>query len=363
MNSIINYFIHISLLIVNTNKTHMQRIIFITIFVSCLAMIAKGQVDPHFSQYQHTPLWINPAKAGQIDGDMRLITNYRNQWSSVTNPFTTVALSYDTRIPKYFGKSCSYFGAGLFLLNDQAGDANFRTSMAELALTYNQSLSRRGKPTYMTVGLMIGGGQRAFDPNQLYFDSQFNGDVFDTGLTSGENFSRTSLFYLDISAGLNFAISLGKQSGISVGLGMYHLNRPNISFMDDVNERLYPRVTFNAEGSIALGSGRDKKLFLQPTIVFMRQSRHSEFVGGLLVKYMPGDRFAISGGALFRSSDAIAPMFRLDFKPVALAFSYDVNTSNLSRASNYNGSMELSLIFTPNVFSSKRDCGAIFCPF
>jgi type IX secretion system PorP/SprF family membrane protein len=339
----------------------MQRIILITIFISCLAMVAKGQADPHFSQYQHTPLWINPAKAGQIDGDMRLIANYRNQWSSVTNPFSTVAISYDTRIPKYFGKSCSYFGAGLYLLNDQAGDANFRTSMAELALTYHQSLSKRGKPTYMSIGLMVGGGQKAFDPNSLYFDNQFNGDIFDTGLASGEDFSRTSLFYLDISAGLNFAIAIGKKSGISIGLGMYHLNRPNVSFMDDADERLYARTTFNIEGSFALG--RDKKLFLQPTIVFMRQARHSEFVGGLIVKYMPGDKFAISGGALFRSSDAIAPMFRLDFKPVALAFSYDVNTSNLSRASNYNGSMEVSLIFSPEIFGSKRDCGAIFCPF
>jgi type IX secretion system PorP/SprF family membrane protein len=324
-------------------------------------MVAKGQVDPHFSQYQHTPLWINPAKAGQIDGDMRLITNYRNQWSSITNPFATASVSYDTRIPKYFGRSCSYFGAGLYLLGDLAGDANFRTNMAELALSYHQSLSKRGKSNYMSIGLMIGGGQRAFDPSKLYFDNQFDGNTLVGGLPSGENFSRTSLLYLDISAGLNFAFAIGKKSGISIGLGMYHLNRPNISFMNDADERLYARTTLNFEGSFALG--RDEKLFLQPTIVFMKQANHSEFVGGLLVKYVTGDRFAISGGALFRSSDAIAPMFRLDFKPVALAFSYDVNTSSLSRASNYNGSMEVSVIFSPEVFGSKRDCGAIFCPF
>lgn len=324
-------------------------------------MVAKGQVDPHFSQYQHTPLWINPAKAGQIDGDMRLIANYRNQWNSITNPFVTSSISYDTRVPKYFGKSCSYFGVGLYMLGDLAGDANFRTMMGEVALSYHQSLSRRGKPTYMSVGLMIGGGQRTFDATKLYFDSQYDGNTLVGGLPSGENFSRTSLLYLDISAGLNFAIAIGKKSGLSIGLGMYHLNRPNISFMDDAEERLYARTTLNVEGSFALG--RDKKLFLQPTVVFMRQARHSEFVGGMIVKYMTSDRVAISGGALFRSSDAISPMFRLDFKPIALAFSYDVNTSNLSRASNYNGSMEVTIIVSPEVFGSKRDCGAIFCPF
>jgi len=256
----------------------MQRIIYLIAMVAFFATIAKGQLDPHFSQYQHTPLLINPAKAGQIDGDMRLIANYRNQWSSVTVPFSTVSASYDMRIPKYFGKSCSYFGAGIVLLNDQAGDANFRRTMAELALTYNQSLSKRGKPTYMTVGLMIGGQQHAFDPNQLYFDNQFNGDIFDTGLSSGEEFSRTSLLYLDISAGLNFAISLGDQSGVSIGLGMYHLNRPNVSFIEDGDARLYSRIVFNVDGSIALG--KDSKLAVLPTLVLMSQGPDRAFTAG-----------------------------------------------------------------------------------
>lgn len=355
----LSYFLYLANWILK--RLNMQRIIYAIAILVFSAITAKGQLDSHFSQYQHTPLLVNPAKAGQIDGDMRLIANYRNQWSSVTVPFSTVAASYDMRIPKYFGKSCSYFGAGIVLLNDQAGDANFRRTNANLALTYNQSLSKRGKPTYMSVGLMVGGGQHTFDPNKLFFDSQFNGDIFDTGLSSGEEFSRNSLLYLDISAGLNFAIALGDKSGVSVGLGMYHLNRPNVSFMEDGDAQLYSRVVFSVDGSIALGE--DSKLAVLPTLVFMGQGPDRSFTVGSLLKYTSNERVAISVGGVYRSGDAFIPMLRLDYKPVAIALSYDINVSNLSAASNSNGAMELSLIFTPNIFSDKRDCGAIFCPY
>ncbi len=162
----------------------MKRILYtiIAIFSGLACLHAQ---DPHFSQYQHTPLWVSPALTGQIAGDMRLTANYRNQWSSVTVPFQTVALSYDMRIPKYFGKSCSYFGGGLFLLNDQAGDSEFRTTIAQLALSYHQSMSNKGKPSYLSLGLMVGGGQMGFNPDKLYFDNQYNGEGFDTGLSSG----------------------------------------------------------------------------------------------------------------------------------------------------------------------------------
>ncbi len=338
-------------------RRYLITIIVVLVFIST----SQGQADPHFSQYYHTPLWLNPAKAGLVDGDMRVIANYRNQWSSVTVPFNTVSASYDTRIPKYFGKSCSYFGAGVFLLNDQAGDSNFRSTTGQLALSYHQSLSKRGKSTYMSLGLMIGAGQKAFDQNQLFFDNQYNGDVFDTGLSSGENFDRTSLLYLDISAGLNFSIALGDVSGVSFGLGMYHLNQPNVSFLGDEDETLYARFVFNADARIAIGN--EAKLTILPTVVYMGQGRHSEFTGGVIARYKTSERFAISGGALYRTSDALIPMFKLEFNPVALAFSYDVNISDLNVASNSNGSMEVSLILTPSVFNTRQQCGAVFCPF
>lgn len=43
-----------------------------------IALITYGQ-DPHFSQYDATPLIVNPANAG-LKHDLRAVVNYRNQW-------------------------------------------------------------------------------------------------------------------------------------------------------------------------------------------------------------------------------------------------------------------------------------------
>ncbi len=335
----------------------LRRITIVTSVLVLFLLSGKAQ-DPHFSQLHNTPLWVNPALAGQTDGDMRLIANYRNQWSTVTVPYQTAAGSFDTKIPKYF-KNCSYFGAGVFVLNDQAGDAAFRTSTAQLSLAYHQSLSAK-KPTFLSLGFMVGAGQMAFDQNELYFDNQFDGGGFNTGLASGENFSRTSLMYLDISAGLTVTSSLGEFSGFYLGVGMYHLNQPNVSFLGDDSETLYMRTNLHAGGTIGLGE--EGTIRVLPEFIMSFQGPSQEVLVGAMVQYAMSDLSLYLGG-MYRNKDAFIPMFRMDIKTVSLTFSYDVNTSELTRASAANGGMEISLKFTPKVFGARSECDEVKCPY
>ncbi len=174
-------------------------------------------------------------------------------------------------------------------------------------------------------------------------------------------FSRTSLFYLDISAGLNFSIALGKNSGVSFGVGAYHLNQPNVSFLGDDGEKLYSRWVVQGSGEI--GFGEDLPLSIIPSVVFMYQGPHNEITGSIMAKWKANEDFAISGGIGYRTSDAFIPMIRIDYKIASLAFSYDMNNSTLNTASNSNGGMELSLIFRPSIFNEKQACQTIFCPY
>ena len=68
----------------------MKRIILIVLLGT--VTLAKAQVDPHFSQYYMHPLWLNPALTGAINGDYRVGVINRNQWSSITNAFSTIGL-------------------------------------------------------------------------------------------------------------------------------------------------------------------------------------------------------------------------------------------------------------------------------
>ena len=70
----------------------MKKYLFvIAIFISSLTF---GQ-DVHFSQLQETPLWLNPANAGFMNGYFRAIANYRNQWATMGNAYQTMAVSVD----------------------------------------------------------------------------------------------------------------------------------------------------------------------------------------------------------------------------------------------------------------------------
>ena len=61
------------------------------ISISCLAQ------DIHFSQFDETQLQLNPADAG-VQHDVRVVTNYKNQWQTVGSPYKTFALAGDVRL-------------------------------------------------------------------------------------------------------------------------------------------------------------------------------------------------------------------------------------------------------------------------
>ena len=54
--------------------------------------------DPSFSQFFSSPLNINPALTGNINGDWRVISNFRDQWIGPASPYTTGTASYDRKI-------------------------------------------------------------------------------------------------------------------------------------------------------------------------------------------------------------------------------------------------------------------------
>src|SRR3954463_15702477 len=71
-----------------------SRLLTLLLFIAG-AQALRAQVDPHFSQYYVYPSWLNPALTGAFDGDYRISGIYRNQWSSITNAFSTIGLSAD----------------------------------------------------------------------------------------------------------------------------------------------------------------------------------------------------------------------------------------------------------------------------
>src|ERR1700748_3535699 len=66
--------------------------------VLCIPMRTYAQADIHFSQFYETSILRNPALTGVFNDDYKLGVYYRNQWSSITNPYNTVLVSAESHV-------------------------------------------------------------------------------------------------------------------------------------------------------------------------------------------------------------------------------------------------------------------------
>jgi type IX secretion system PorP/SprF family membrane protein len=319
--------------------------------------------DVHFSQFYNSPMTLNPALTGLISEDIRATANYRSQWGTVTAPYETMSASTDFSILKGTFYD-DYMGVGLLVMNDKAGDLNLRNTQVQLSLSYSKALNGDGNQ-YLTAGVQVGAVQNAFDVNKLLFDSQYDGTQLDPNINSGENIDRPNFTYMDVSAGLAWYYVPDEKTSFYIGVGMAHLNRPNISFYSNLNDRLYQKFTIHGGFEFALSSS----ISLVPQAIILSQGPYLETNVGSLVKFSVHPDYgtdygqtAFYIGSMYRFGDAVIPMVRFDYNQVSVTASYDVNVSELDNASRGNGGFEIALVYKQYLFSSPGQRGPVGCP-
>lgn len=340
--------------------------------VGLISFSANAQLDLHFSQFYQSPTNLNPALTGVMNCNIRLTANYRNQWSSVTgfeNSFNTYSASYDQRIP--VGRF-DYFGVGLTLVGDVAGTSEFTTNTAKVSGSYSKRMGGyRDESHYLVVGVDAGVSQRSIDFLALRWGTQHDLEGgFDPTLDSqeGGNFDRDNFAFADLSAGLLWFSVLDENNSFFIGGAYSHLNRANISFNGEGDETLFTKVTLHAGGEFSAAGSR---VALVPNIVTFFQGPSWQVVPGAAVRFRLGNsrRYyqAFQIGAWARVThqldddthlDALILTTRFEYEDFGIGFSYDLNTSSLNEASNFNGAFEFSVNY--------RICGPekrnVYCP-
>ena len=328
------------------------------VLLSCclLLTLSRGLAqDVHFGQFFNAPLVIDPANAGDIDGDQRAALIHREQWRSMGAPFRTDAFSYD--LPLLRGKlgGGRYLGAGMNVFSDRAGAARFGDTQANISLAY---AIRSGDASSLVFGVQGGYGQRSASFDGLRWDSQYNGAGYDPDLPTNEAIPNASARFVDLGAG---AMSKGEfKNGMrwKGGLAVFHLNSPSVSLFGSAEDRLLRRYVAHGELWI-----EGKRWVWLPKFFVARQGAGQEInVGGLLHRRVGVDsRYttdknssAFFVGAFYRVGDAIVPTIQFEWqRRLVGAISYDLNISRLRAQTAYRGGMEVSLQWI-GVFRDKR---------
>jgi len=271
--------------------------------------ISQAQ-DIHYSQFYNPVLILNPAKTGIFNGDDRFLLSYRDQWSSVPVPWRTFTASYDKKF--YPKKSDKYFFSGGASFNyDRQGDSNLSLANLNLFGSFTKILNKKN---LLTIGVGLGIASRAFDTENLVWDSQWDGSTFDPNLPSLELFDAERINFLENAIGINYRWQKNKRTKFDIGLGVYHLLEPGVGFNDDDDIKLPRR--YNLSG---IFSGRlTNRLDIQLHGLGQLQNEYDEILfGGLLKFYVNqnrGKETELHVGIGYRTSESFFPTLALKYK-------------------------------------------------
>jgi type IX secretion system PorP/SprF family membrane protein len=334
---------------------------FLVVPLLMCALQGKSQ-DIHFSQIFETPLLRNPALAGLFAGDVRIQSVYRSQWNSVSDAYKTGSLNGEFKLK--VGQADDFLTIGGQVLYDKAGTIAMTSTHILPVLNYHKSLNA-DRNSYLSLGVMGGWVQRSVDRSKMTTNSQFDGSGYNGTLATGETFNKSSYSYFDGSVGMSFNNQLGENAdnNIFVGLAYHHFNRPSkLSYYS--NNKYEMMAKWVGSAGIRMSMTDNSYFTLQAD--HSKQGVYSETVAGALYSLKIGEdenpRYSIHGGAYLRWKDALIPVVKLEFAPIAIAFSYDANISQLKTASTGRGGYEVSLTYQKfaDRFNSSRE--AIRCP-
>lgn len=296
-------------------------------------------------------MYLNPALTGTGECG-RIMLNYRNQWPSIDNGFTTYAASGDTYIDFLSG------GMGVQVLSDNAGGV-VNTTRAGLTYAYHMNLSATMQ---LNAGFEVSYLQQRLNWDDLIFADMIDrttGAVV-PGNTIEVEPGNSTIQVADFSMGL----LLGIREKYFIGVASHHLTQPDLAYYsNNGNSPLYRKYTVHAGADFVLRQGEYRSdrgmVKLQPGLLFQLQQNATQVAGGANLEIFP-----LTLGFWYRNNigntDAVAGLVGLHFRNMKFGYSYDLTLSKLSDGSG--GAHEVSLAFLIGCNKKRRRPGAIKCP-
>lgn len=342
-------------------KIILYKFFYMTIVVAGLIFISQSvpAQDPHFSQFGYTPLQLNPALTGIFNGNTRISNTYRSQWSGLGNGYKTIYISVDGALGKEKMQN-NYFGIGGLVYQDKAGTSGFKSTFIQGSLSYNTALDDQSE-NFFSIGFQIGINQSSIDLTKATWDSQWNGDVFDPLLSSGETIQLQQFSYTDFNAGVLYYYIPNDYNTFNIGASMSHVGSPNVSFYTFDETPLRRKITLHSSGEINID--KSYQSWIEPKLLVVLQGKQKEIMAGGYFKnklqlksrytnYLKEAYFY--GGAFYRLDDAVVFSARFEFNTLGIGLSYDINTSSLSKLSGSSNAFEISLSYVSYVKRGSR---------
>ena len=309
----------------------MKRIIFCMLIFS--SIICRAQ-DTHFSQISDNELLINPCFVQKIVSDYAFKVQSRSQWQSVAEPFKTFSAT------AYFKEVRSIGSLGINFLSDNSGNASLNNNSLNFFFS---------KDIMLVEGLSFGTG---ISFNQRYINfSELDFEQYEYISSSKKN-------YFDFTLATNYSLDLNNNQSHNLGLSINHLNKPNVSLIS-LDDKLKLKYNFAYFYNFNLNDINYETFFFHSS-----QNSQNETLVGLNLQYVfrntIKNKTSIKPLLCYRFSDAIIAGAGFLHNNYEFTFSYDINVSEFSKATNYNGAFEFTFIYY--IFKKQQQNKTVKCP-
>ena len=312
-------------------------------FTACLAIAtihqSVAQTDPHFTQNYTYPTYINPAMTGGSDGDYRISAIYRSQWGSITNPYRTSGVSFDTRTSKNIA-------LGVNLMNQSAGDGGFNYFNAYATVAYTGVKFGSNNNHRVVMAMQAGLINRHVNQSKFQWGEQWNPITgYNSSNAITENFAATSSTTLDIGAGaLYYDATPNKKANAFGGISFFHLNKPKDPIISSQSVALNTiPLRYTIHGGVSFNLF--ERTSIVPHVLYMQQGTAKEIMLGTYFQLNVNEETDFMFGGYYRVDDAVAPFVGVDWRNLLIGMSYDVNISKLNVMAGRVNSFELSLSY------------------
>lgn len=296
----------------------------------------------HFSQYYFSPLSLNPANTGNFKGDYRLFGNYRTQWRNLDKGFNTFSAGGDLNMfPRNYN-----IGAGLILINDLSAE-NLGVTKILPSAAWHVKLAGFKIHLGVQPGLVI----KTIDFYRHSFPEQLNWGTgkFDNTLPNTEPNVGQRFVFFDGNAGAIVSKKI-KKIEVLAGFALFHINRPNESFLSDKKNKLPMRKALNLEFNYDVS----KNLVIHLHSLYGFTTKASDWVSGAnLEMILSRDAFftnSVFAGLMWRdginrNADAAIFTAGMNYSHYTFGFSFDLTQSQLKTSVNSQGAYEIAIIY------------------
>jgi type IX secretion system PorP/SprF family membrane protein len=306
------------------------------IIISCLYLRVNAQ-DPIFTQYFLVPETLNPGFSGFEDSSYLGII-HRTQWPSLDLRVDTEYAFFNTWIE-------NVGGIGVSILNQHENSTNYNHLQGNINFAYHVKLAN---DWYFRPALEVGFGMKSFNFSGLVLGDQINinsGTINSSSVDIYALNANRNIGFVDFTTGFVFdKKNTRNDTDLWLGASIKHLNKPNISFVENGNVPLDIFYSFHANYKFPYLDNNDMQLSAN----YMQQGEFNRLDIGATIKLeklMLG-ALAVTNPAKNSSNShlltSINAFIGLEFEQLRFGFSYDMNTSGIGRT---DGVYELSITY------------------